>query len=132
MNNAGHPDADIAAVDAGNSLALETPRPYTEKRRSPRISIRLPILLSWRDGNTETVEALFTASINRYGCALHARTFLQPGTRVKLDFAEKSIAGRVVHSLKDHSNNLVTVGVSFDQDSHEFWPVGFELEPPSL
>jgi hypothetical protein len=132
MNNVGLSAAGLAVPDSGSSLALEIEPSGAGRRRSPRISIRLPGVLSWRQGETETVEAVFTASIGRFGCSLRSRTFLRPGTRVKLDFAEKSIEGRVTHSLKDHSNNLVTIGVAFDQDGREFWQLGFEFGPQSL
>jgi hypothetical protein len=89
--------------------------------------MRKPVVLSWQEGETERVEAVFTSSISRFGCALHTRMFFQPGTRVRLDFAEKTIKGRVVHSLKDHSTNLVTIGVAFDQNGSEFWQVGFDF-----
>ncbi len=75
----------------------------------------------------ERIEAVSTTSINRFGCGLRCQTFFQPGTRLRLEFGGQSIQGRVVQSLKDYSVNLVTVGVKFDQDTREFWPVGFEL-----
>ncbi len=75
------------------------------------------------------MEAVYTISVSRFGCALHSRIFFQPGTRVRLEFAEKAIEGRVVDSLKDHSTKLVTLGVAFDHDSSELWQLGFEFGP---
>lgn len=134
MSNVGLFAAGIAVPDSGSSLALQTHPPGAGRRRSPRISIRRPQpgVLSWREGKTETVESVFTTTISRFGCALRSRAFLRPGTRVKLDFAHKSIEGRVVSSLKDHSNNLVTMGVAFDQDGGELWQLGFELGRPAF
>ena len=127
MRNVDLPTAATAVSDSRDVIALQSQRGGSEKRRSPRIAIRLPGLISWREGQTERIEAAFTTSVNRFGCALHCHTFFQPGTRLSLDFGDKTIRGHVVHSLKDHSVNLVTIGVAFDQDANEFWPVGFEL-----
>jgi hypothetical protein len=85
--------------------------------------MRKPALLSWQDSGVERVEAVFTTTISRFGCALCGRTFFRPGTRVTLDLSGKTIEARVVHCLKDHSTNLVTIGVAFDQESSEFWQV---------
>jgi hypothetical protein len=87
--------------------------------------MRKPVVLSWKEGDSERVEGVLTTSVSRFGCGLRSRVFFQPGTRVRLDFAGKTMEGRVVHSLKDHSNNVVTIGVAFDQDGSEFWEVGF-------
>jgi hypothetical protein len=39
----------------------------------------------------------------------------------------KTIEGRVVHSLKDYSTKVVTLGLAFDEDGSDFWQVGFEF-----
>ncbi len=82
-------------------------------------------MLSWQEDELERVESVCTVSISRFGCALRSHRFFHPRTRVRLDRAGKTIEGRVVYSLKDHSTNLVEVGVAFDQDGSEFWQVGF-------
>ena len=132
MRNVCTSAAGVTVADSRDSTPLEIQPSAAEKRRGARISMRAPGVLSWREGETERVEAILTISVSRFGCALHSRTFFQPGSRVRLDFAEKSIAGRVVHSLKDHSTNIVTIGVAFDQDGREFWQLGFEFGPRSL
>ncbi len=119
--------ADIAVSGSRNSLSLETRLSGSERRRSARIPVRKPVVLSRQEGQCKGVEAVFTTAISRFGCALRSRMFFQPGTRVRLDLAEKTIQGRVVHSLKDHSTNLVTIGVAFDQDGSEFWQARFEF-----
>jgi len=117
----------IAVSDSRSSFSPEPRLPDTERRRSARIPMRKPVVLSWQEGESERVEAVFTTTISRFGCALRSRMFFKPGTRVRLDFAKKSIEGRVVHSLKDHSTNVVTIGVAFDEDAGQFWQVGFEF-----
>jgi hypothetical protein len=123
---------EVAASDSTNSLPSEARLPHTERRRSIRIPMRKPLLLSWQEGESERVEAAFTTTVSQFGCALRCRTFFQPGTRVILDFAGKTIEGRVVHSLKDHSTNLVTIGVALDDHGGDFWQVGFGYQSPSL
>jgi hypothetical protein len=97
------------------------------KRRGPRIPIRVPGLLSWFEGKTERTESVSTLSISRFGCSLVSRMFFEPGSIVRLEFAAKSIRGRVVYCLKDHSTRKVTVGISFDHDARDFWQLGLEL-----
>jgi hypothetical protein len=127
MSNAGLSAASINDPGSGKSLALQIHPSGARRRRSPRIANRQPQpgVLSWREGNTETVEPVLATTISRFGCALRSRAFLRPGTRVRLDFSQKSIEGRVAYSLKDHSNNLVTMGVAYDHDGGELWQLGF-------
>ncbi len=102
-----------------------TTQPQSFRRRSPRVSTSKPVVLSWKDDELEHVENVSTLSVSRFGCSLRSHRFLQPGTRVRLDYAGRTIEGRVVYSLTDHSTNLVEVGVGFDQDGSEFWQVAF-------
>ena len=102
--------------------------PSIERRRSARIPMRHPVVRFWQSGETKRVEATFTTAISRFGCDLHSRMFFPPGTRVKLEFTDKSIEGRVDHSLKDHSTNWVSMGLTFDRDAGEFWQVAFEYQ----
>jgi hypothetical protein len=119
MSNVGFgADDATAASESRDSLAV---------RRSRRIAVHLPGFVSWVEGGMERIEAVSMTSINRFGCALRCHTFFQPGTRLRLECGDKVIQGHVVQSLKDYSVNLVTVGVAFDQDTRDFWPVGFEL-----
>lgn len=98
-----------------------------EKRRSARIPMRIPVVLSWQDCGTACIAGAYTFTISRFGCALHSELFLLPGRRLTLRIAKNTIAGRVVHTLKDHSTSLVTIGVAFDQDGTDFWQVDFEF-----
>jgi hypothetical protein len=115
MRNVGFPEAAAALSGSQDVLALEGRKDRGAKRRSPRVSARIPGLMVWREGETEGVEAIFADAINWFGCALHSRKFFRPGTHLRLEFADKTIECRVVESLKDHSTDLVTIGVAFDQ-----------------
>ncbi len=93
----------------------------TEKRRSRRITIRLPVLLLWKEGQHQHREDTFTLNLSRFGCALHSHTFFQPKTRVELQYEDKIIHAQTVYSLSDYSRNLVEVGIDFGQDGSDFW-----------
>jgi hypothetical protein len=89
--------------------------------------MRKSVEISWQESGSERLAAAFTFSISRNGCGLHSEMFLLPGAGLKLTIASRSIRGRVVHTLKDHSTNVVTMGVAFDEDASDFWQVGFDF-----
>jgi hypothetical protein len=89
--------------------------------------MRKPVKISWQEHGSEQIADAFTFSISRNGCGLHSEMFLLPGVGVKLTIAPRSMSGRVVHTLKDHSTNMVTMGVAFDGDASDFWQVGFDF-----
>ncbi len=95
----------------------------TEKRRSPRVSMRLPVVLLWTEGDDRHEERTFTTNLSWYGCAVYSHRFFQPKTPVRLCYAEKSIEARTVYSLEDHSNSLVEVGIDFGHDCSDFWGI---------
>lgn len=115
----------VESDSAPTSVYEKTTQPPSFRRRSPRVSARQPVVLSWQEDELEHVESTFTLSISRFGCALRSHRFFRPGTRVRLEHQGRTIEGRVVYSLKDHSTNLVEVGVGFDRDGGEFWQVEF-------
>jgi len=108
-----------------DSPTAEIPEPLHFKRRSARIPVREPVVLSWQEGELERMETASAILISQFGCALRSHQFFQPGTRVRLDYAGRTIEARVVYSLKDYSTNLVEAGLGFDQDGSEFWQVVF-------
>lgn len=122
-----HSGAGGSPSNSRKSGVLKEGKARIEKRRSARIPMRIPVVLSWQDCGNAQVAEVNTFTISRFGCALHSELFLLPGTLLKLRIAKKSIAGRVVHTLKDHSTNLVTIGVAFDEDATNFWQVDFEF-----
>ena len=126
------PYTSIVVLHESNPAHVPVDSPPTEKTKSPpfkRRSVRLPqrrpVVLCWQEDQLQRVESVYTFSISRFGCGLRSNRFFQPGTRLRLDHAGRTIEGRVVYSLKDHSTNLVEVGVGFDQDGSEFWQVEF-------
>lgn len=95
----------------------------TERRRSPRLRLRLPVDLLWEEDGQQHLEHTFTRNISWYGCAVLSHRDFEPKTAVRVRKDGKTMEGRVVHSLKDCETNLVEVGIGFDQDAREFWGV---------
>ncbi len=85
--------------------------------------MRIPLLLLWEENQQQHRERTFTVTLSWFGCSVHSHKFFQPGTRVQLQRDDKTMDARVVHSLWDHSTNLVEVGLAFDQDGREFWQI---------
>ena len=95
----------------------------TEKRRSPRISMRLPVVLFWEEGGQEHEEHTFTTNLSWYGCAVHSHRFFPPKTPVRLVYEKKTVEAQTVFSLEDHSTNLVEVGIDFGRDCSDIWGI---------
>jgi hypothetical protein len=95
----------------------------TEKRRSPRISMRLPVTLVWEQEGQQHEEHTFTTNLSWYGCAVYSHRFFQPKTPVRLCYENKVVEARTVYSLEDHSTNLVEVGIDFGRDCSDFWGI---------
>lgn len=95
----------------------------SEKRRSPRVSMRLPVLLLWEEGEESHKERTFTTNLSWYGCAVHSHKFFPPKTPVRLCYGDRTVEARTVFSLEDHSTNLVEVGIDFGQQCSDFWGI---------
>jgi hypothetical protein len=93
----------------------------SERRRSPRLLLRTPVLLSWEEEGIVHREHTFTLNVSRFGCALHSHDYLEPNRRVQVQHEGKTLEARVAFSLWDHSNNRVEMGLSFSEDAREFW-----------
>lgn len=106
---------------------LETEPPCSLLERGARLPLHAPVLLSWRDGETEIVEPAHTASISRGGCAVTSRRFFASGSRVRLEYKGKTMDGSVVYSLKEKSGTSFQTGIGFDSDAQEFWRVNLEI-----
>jgi len=92
--------------------------PEETRRRSPRVRVCIPALLSWEEKHQEHT---LMVTVSRFGCAIQSHRFFDPGTIVKIECDGKIIEGQVVYSLKDPSTGLVEVGIGSDQDRGELW-----------
>jgi hypothetical protein len=113
--------AGMVEVTLGNGRRLRSA--ISEKRRSPRVSMRLPVLLIWEEGTQHHEERTFTTNLSWYGCAVHSHKFFSPKTPVRMCYRDKTVEARTVFSLEDHSTNLVEVGIEFGQECSDFWGI---------
>src|SRR5579864_8028647 len=116
-----HGYANDGAIEIALRGGLRLKSLFTEKRRSTRINMRLPVVLLWQEGEREQREHTYTSNLSRFGCAIHSRTFFRPKTSVRIQYKEKTIHARTAYSLSDYSSNLVEVGIDFGFDSGDFW-----------
>jgi hypothetical protein len=95
-------------------------QPYAERRRSPRVTVSIPVVLIW-DEDGEHREHTFTTSVSWYGCAVRSHRFFSIGSRVRLQRGSKIKDARVIHCMQDQSTKMVEVGLGFDADERAFW-----------
>ena len=91
-----------------------------ERRRSPRVASKRPVLLIPVDGEPRSVAA-FTFSISQYGCAVRCATNLAPGTRVTLECDGKKVPAMVTFVLQSSALEGFELGITFDVDGNIFW-----------
>jgi hypothetical protein len=94
-----------------------------DRRRSVRIGLQLPVVISWKAGDEEHREKTVTSNLSRFGCAVKSKKFFLPKTRIRVEYAGKVMAAPTVYSLMDYSQKLVEVGIDFGADVAEFWGV---------
>ena len=118
-----HGYAHEGAIEIALSGGQRLKSLFTEKRRSTRLSMRLPVLLLWYEGEQEQLERTYTSNLSRFGCAVQSRTFFRPKTPILIQYKEKTMHARTAYSLSDYSTSLVEVGIDFGCDSGDFWEV---------
>ena len=106
-------------------MSDSTSKEAESTRRSARIRVRLPVLYVWWEGEQEHTERTYTITVSQFGCSAHSHRNFRPGTRMQVRRGPKTMEGRVVYSLKDHSTNMVEVAVGFEQDASDFWEIKF-------
>jgi hypothetical protein len=89
--------------------------------------VQVPVLLLWKDGQQDRQERVYTLTISWFGCAIHSPKFFRLGSRVQLRHEKngQSIQARVVYCLEDYGEQVVEVGLEFDQDGRSFWEIPF-------
>lgn len=91
-----------------------------ERRRSPRMASKRPVLLIPVDGEPRPIAA-FTFSISQYGCAVRCATQLPPGTSVFLQYDGKKVPAKVTFVLQSSALEGFELGITFDEDGNVFW-----------
>lgn len=93
----------------------------SQERRSPRMHVRIPVLLLWEENGGERSEKAHTLTISWFGCAIQGYSAFRLGSSIQLYREGKTVHARVVHCLQDHVTRLVKVGLEFVEDGRSFW-----------
>ena len=101
------------------------PAAYAAQRRSERVILDIPVVLSGESADHRPFrETTFTMIVNAHGALLMLETKVVPGQKVKLanptNWDERD--ARVAYVGRDHAG-LAQVGIEFEKPSPQFWPV---------
>jgi hypothetical protein len=91
----------------------------TETRRSPRIQVRIPLVLLWNENGEERSEMVNTQTISWFGCAIQGHHAFPVGSSVQAYREGKTANATALYCLQDHE--LTEVGLEFAQDSLPLW-----------
>jgi len=110
---------------------LDFLHPEKDRRRSQRVLIVIPVLMSWttKDG-VRIKEEGHTEVISRHGVMLRVKGSLPMGADVELTRPQmhQSTKAKVVWVGKPDAEGFVRVGLELTVPSAEFW--GVYLPPP--
>ncbi len=97
-------------------------------RRSQRLRVAIPVVLSWTNSSALTVRARAeTEVISRHGALLKMEVELTPGAEVNLSRPEtgRKVRARVVGKGLVGAEGLPRVAVEILTDDASFWGVSF-------
>ncbi len=96
-----------------------------ERRRSPRLTLEVPVRVKWHDSHgTLQEETSHTAVLNRHGALLYLSRPLPPDTMLRLtNLSNGRVAfSRVVWTGDTLSDGRARVGIELTQSvGYEFW-----------
>ena len=93
----------------------------SQERRSPRVHVRIPVLLLWEENGGERSEKAHTLTISWFGCAIQTNNPFRLGSSIQIYREGKTVHARVVHCLQDHVTRIAKVGLEFVEDGRSFW-----------
>lgn len=96
-----------------------------ERRRSQRISLMVPLVVSGLSSRCKFAEYCKTLQINSYGCQIRSSRPLKAGTQVRLDVMDDN-ANRVTTAYVVHSELVLTEA----EKDVNFWNTGLALDKP--
>lgn len=103
----------------------EALRPGSEKRRSQRVLLVIPVEVSWVDGGKSRQSSAKTEVVSAHGALLRMKAPLAIGTEVELHhpITGQTNRGRVVSLDAATKESLPGVGMELEAPSKEFWGV---------
>jgi hypothetical protein len=133
INAANNP----AALDTPPAQAPETKSPadgaeaaaYARKRRSKRIHIATPVIVSAKSGSLSLQEPTTTLQVNAHGCLVILTAPLQAGQQVTLANPATNERTECTVSFVGKKDGMATeIGLEFSQPSPFFWRIHFPPE----
>ena len=101
----------------------------TERRRSHRVNIAMPILVRWKKAGQALEEQTLTISVNAHGCMFRLKTQVTRSQEVAIVNTKtaEELPCKVTF-LGQRENGKVEVGVEFTEPSPLFWRIAFPPE----
>lgn len=97
--------------------------PATERRRSSRIHLAVPLEVGWKSAGSYLSENAQTEIVNAHGALLRMHQRLTTGTQVELKhFQTGQLAtARVVNSYAPDPDGLERIAIELSEPSYTFW-----------
>jgi len=101
----------------------------TERRRSHRVNIAMPILVRWKKAGQALEEQTLTISVNAHGCMFRLKTQVARSQEVAIVNTKtaEELPCKVTF-LGQREGGKVEVGVEFTEPSPLFWRIAFPPE----
>jgi hypothetical protein len=85
----------------------------------------MPVTLTWHADMQRKQEETYTVSVSRFGCLVTSSKDLAVGTEIQMEYAGRTILGKISYKLKDYSRKQVELGIGFEDDGSDFWGMKF-------
>ena len=117
------PDSKMPIVSAGDRTAVDR---STEKRRSRRVQITMPVTIRGKSGTETFEEKSVTAAVSAHGCMLHLSTTLGRGEQVTIiNVVTSDEQVCTVTFLGQSDSGKAEVGLEFLKPCPQFWRMHF-------
>lgn len=118
---------DLGAERSSSSLSSETAA--RDRRRSPRIIARIPLVVR----PIQAPGAVLTAVINLHGALILSPVLFSSGTilEIKNPRTELTAQARVVWSGGEDGSGIYKLGVEFEKAAPDFWGDDYNPEDAS-
>ena len=105
----------------------------TERRRSQRVHLAIPVEVGWQENHVRVSEHAETEVLNAYGALLRMKPHLPIPIDVELSKPREglSTSARVVGFREPTPKGLLGVAVELAAPSETFWGIRFPPAPPT-
>jgi hypothetical protein len=95
----------------------------SKKRRSPRMCLRISMILLWEENGEQRTEMVHTVTVSWFGCAIRSYSAFRPGSSVLLYRNGQTADANIVYCLQDRMTQFAEVGLEFVEDGRSFWEI---------